>query len=258
MASFPWRGHVRFDGIDFLATTLPWYYLPKLISIQLTLPALGLAAAGLVVSIRAVFQRRPNWESALLMVLWFTVPLVGVLVFRPSMYDNFRQFLFILPPLFILAAAALEMIFKWISSRRLQSLVGLAVLLPGIAAGIWLHPYEYIYYNALVGWTGQVERNYEGDYWFTSFCEAGRYINAVDPGPVRIALTDHGTRDLFRRCQEKKLNLVVERSEASASLPKYSIVPGRNDEDIVYFKQMPVVYTIGRGRTIFAVIKKAP
>ena len=144
---------------------------------------------------------------AMRLAMW---PLVGFMVARPPTYDNFRQFLFIIPPLFLLAAVAIETAFNRLKAhRQWQAAFGLAVLLPGIVAGAWLHPYEYVYYNALIGWTGGIERSYENDYWFTSMCETAKYIDSVAPAGASVAFTDEGDEKLFQRCTSKKFVLLV-------------------------------------------------
>jgi hypothetical protein len=51
-----------------------------------------------------------------------------------------------------------------------------------------LHPYEYIYYNRLVGGVTQAYRDYETDYWGTAFSEAGKWLasyleaQGIEPG----------------------------------------------------------------------------
>ncbi len=257
MAQFPWLGQARFENSDLVTTDLPWYYLPKLIGIQLTLPLLGLAIAGLGLLIYAGIRRRLDWGLALIPVLWFLIPLAAVVAARPHMYDNFRQFLFILPPLFLLAAVAIDAIIKRLQRIQWQAVFALAILVPGIAAGAWLNPYEYVYYNALMGWTGGIERQFENDYWFTSMCEAARYMNTVAGDGTRIGVTAEIIKTLFLRCADKKFDVVVERLEVSQINADYSIIPTRYDDDIDYFRQMDVIKVIGRGNTLFAVIKKA-
>jgi len=257
MANFPWQGKVRFEGSDLAATGLPWYYLPKLMAIQLTLPLLGLAAAGLVM-VRSALRRGLDWGLAAIPILWFLAPMAGVLILHPSMYDNFRQFLFILPPLFLFAAIAVEVVLGRIRNVPLKGAFVLAVLLPGMLAGTWLHPYEYTYYNALVGWTGQVERQYEGDYWYTSACEAARYLSSIAPDGARVSLTDSGIQTQFVRCADKKFLIFIEGVEKSLVKPDYSVIPTRFDDDLGYFRSMLVLNTIGRGKTGFMVVKKAP
>jgi len=258
MANFPWEGTVTFEGTTYAANALPWYYLPKLIGIQLTLPALGLAAAGLVISAIWIVRHKIDWRVVLIPVLWFFLPLAAVLLLHPTMYDNFRQFLFILPPLFLFAAAAIDTIFQKLRPAVLATAICLALLIPGIAAGAWLHPYEYVYFNALVGWTGGVGRAYETDYWFTSMCEMGREVSSVAPENARIAFTDDLARTLFERCTDKRFQLFYERSETDKLHPEYSVVSSRFGDDQEFFRNMPVIYTSGRGNTIFSVVKKAP
>jgi len=258
MANFPWPGQVRFEGSDYLATDLPWYYLPKLIGIQFTLPLLVLAAAGLVLLIRSAWLRRLDWSLGLIPLLWFLAPLAGVLVYHPSIYDNFRQFLFIMPPLFVFAAVAIEVVFRWIKPALARGALIALVLLPGIVAGIWLHPYEYIYYNVLVGWTGQVGRQYETDYWFTSFCEAGRYLDSIAPAGASVAVTEDDARTLFVRCSHNNFLMYVERADKSQINPDFSVVNSRYDDDLDYFRKMKLIDVIGRGQAIFEIIRKAP
>ena len=258
MSDFPWNGPVRFEGIDFTVRTLPWYYLPKLISIQLTLPMLILSLAGMSISIGWSIHRRLDWKLAMIHLAWFWLPLLLVILMRPNMYDNFRQFLFILPPLFIFAALGVEILLGWLRSHLVKMVVCLALLLPGIAAGIWLHPYEYVYYNALVGWTGNVNRQSESDYWLTAMCEAGRYISGVAPAESSVALTDETARTLFVRCTDKKYPIYVERAEKSQISPQYSVIYTRYDDDQDYFRKMRLIYTIQRGKTEFGVVKQAP
>src|SRR5512135_1983559 len=121
--------------------------------------------------------------------------------------------------------------------------------LPGIAAGAWLHPYEYVYYNALVGWTGGIERRYENDYWFTSVCAAARYLNSVAGDGTRIGVTADVVKPLFLRCADKKFVVLVERVEVSQINADYSLVPTRYDDDLDYFRKMNVIAFVGRGKT---------
>ncbi len=257
MVRFPWLGQVRFESSDLWSTGLPWYYLPKLVAIQLTLPLLGLAIAGLGFLVYAGVRRRLNLGLALIPVLWFLMPLAGVLVAHSIMYDNFRQFLFIVPPLFLLAAVAIDAVIKRLRRIQWRAVFALAILVPGIAAGAWLHPYEYVYYNALVGWTGSIERQYENDYWFTSACEAAHFMDTVASDGTRIGVTAEIIKTLFLRCADKKFDVVVERIAVSQINADYSVILTRYDDDIDYWRQMNVVKVIGRGKTLFTVIKKA-
>jgi len=61
------------------------------------------------------------------------------------------------------------------------------ILIPGIWAIIQLHPYEYIYYNSLVGGVNGATGQYEIDRWCISYREAIEYTNTVaEPGAVVV------------------------------------------------------------------------
>ena len=108
MLAFPWIGTVRFEGLNYQASELPWYYLPKLIGIQFTLPLILLAIAGTVLLIRRIMSKSQGWSTGIILLIWFWVPLIVVMILQPNSYDNFRQYLFITPPLFAMAGIAVD------------------------------------------------------------------------------------------------------------------------------------------------------
>lgn len=252
MAQFPWPGSVRFAGQDYLASNLPWYYLPELIGLQLTLPLLILAIIGLGCAIQ---QRRLKTGEWLALAAWFFLPLAAVMLVRPNMYDNFRQFLFILPPLFVFAAFGLERLTRRWRRQWSLALMGLC-LLPGLAAGAYLHPYEYVYYNALAGWSGNIERRYEADYWGTAVCEAAEYLNDTAADGAVVALTDGILRQIFDTCAVPgKFDVRLTENEAADWQPQYAVLLTRYDNDQDYFRSLPIIAQFGRGKTDFVVIR---
>ncbi len=257
VTKFPWLGAVRFEGADLTPVDLPWYYLPQLISIQLTLPALALAAAGLVMIVRSAIKHILDWGLASIPVAWFLLPVTGVILVHARLYDNFRQFLFVTPPLFLLAAIAIDGFLTRIRPVLWHVAFVIAILVPGIAAGIWLHPYEYVYYNALVGWTGSIERQYENDYWYTSVCETARYLSTIAGDGTRIGVNTDVVKILFVRCADKKFDVLVAQVDDSQIDVDYSVITTRYDDDIHYFQEMNVIKVIGRSKTEFTVIKKS-
>jgi hypothetical protein len=167
---------------------LPPWYLPKLVAIQFTLPALGLMLVGLAVVLRRVSRLGVRGRSWGVLLLWFLLPTMAVLGLRVPIYNNFRHVLFIMPPLFVLAAAAVEHFLRRSPGRALPALLVAAALLPGIAAIVRLHPFEYGYYNELVGGVNGAYGNYMSDYWCTSYREAMGYVNAVAPASAAVAI----------------------------------------------------------------------
>jgi len=255
MSKFPWQGIVRFEGIDFPAGELPWYYLPKLIGIQFTLPVIVLGLIGFSFMAFAVYKRTPIWKLAILIIGWFWLPIALVIYARPTMYDNFRQFLFITPPLFISASYAISHIFKHLRSRGIQAGIAVALIIPGVIAGVWLHPYEYVYYNGSVGWTGAIEREYENDYWTLAACEAAEFLSTQTSEPDVVLFADMVMADQFKRCAANEFDIRFERIQYPSPLPDYAITRTRFDDDIDFYRNLNAFYSIARGNTNFLVIK---
>ena len=123
-----------------------------------------------------------------LTILWFIIPLLGFIILRSALYDNFRQIIFILPPVFWLAGVA----FEKIKNTKWQIALVTLCLIPGIVGIVRLHPYEYIYYNSFIGGMDGAQGRFELDYWGTSYREAAEYVNKIAP-----ANCDHLGRRTF-------------------------------------------------------------
>lgn len=255
MAEFPWKGEIRFEGQDLHPDSLPWYYLPKLIGIQFTLPVIVLSMIGSGILLWRILNKHNEWSLGVVLLSWFWIPLIMVILIQPNMYDNFRQFLFITPPLFVMAGVSWDMVGKKFPRSLIWKSATIMLLLPGIISGIWLHPYEYVYYNVFVGWTGGINRTYENDYWGTSMCEAGTYLSGKTQNIELVAITDQTLSHLFARCTTHPFDLRVEREEKTQINPDYAVILSRYDDDLDYFREYQIDHSIKRGNTIFTVIK---
>jgi hypothetical protein len=252
MVSFPWPGRVLFDGRFQEPENLPFSYLPTLLNIQLTESLLVLIYAGLVLLIVHIVRRRIQLDLFLIIVMGAILPLAYLILSRATMYDNFRQLLFLLPPLILLAGPGLEMIFSVLRPAILR--VGLLLLLafPGIYGIVRLHPYQYVYYNSFVDGTGGALRNFEMDYWCTSYREAALWLNRNAPTNARIKgggpthLFSMYLRDDLRARHKGKLG---EQYDYFVSTSSYN-------EDLTVYPEARVVYSIERDGAVFAVIKQ--
>ena len=177
------------EGVVYQSTELPWWYLPELMAIQFTLPASLLVLAGLVPGVRSALGRGPTAATAWVLLLWFLGPFVAVVGLKTPIYNYFRHVLFMMPPLFVFAAIAIERLLRLVRAPLVGGLLVVAILLPGVVATIRLHPYEYGYFNELVGGVRGVKGRYIPDYWCTSFREAMLFVNAYAPPSAQIAVT---------------------------------------------------------------------
>jgi len=179
MINYPWDNKVLFNGQAIDATSLPASYLPTFLTFQLTEPLVILAALGLVLIFFQQSKGLINNHKLHLISLWFFSPLVYVIITKPVLYDNGRQFLFIYPPLFIFAGITLDY-FKdklILKNKCFYLFIILILILPGIINAVNLHPYEYIYYNSFTGGVEGAFRRYELDYWATSLKEIMDFLN---------------------------------------------------------------------------------
>ena len=186
MSDNPTTLQVYFYGALYPANALPLRYLPTLMLITLTELVWPLAGLGFIVAVLRANRKRIAWGTLLPTLGWFVIPFVYVLLRRPPMYDGFRHFLFIVPPIFVLAGIALDRVFEWLRRTWLRVTIILLLLLPGIIPAIHLHPYEYTYYNQLVGGTGGAAKRYETDYWLTCYKEAVERLASSVDGPANL------------------------------------------------------------------------
>lgn len=253
MRDFPFGAEVRFMGDNITPDSLPWYYLPVLVSIQLTIPAVLLAWLGTLTIFS--FIRESTFDKYAVILAWFFLPVGAQIVLSANAYDNFRQFLFILPPLFILAGIGFETLLLKLNNHALRFAICTFCLLPGIAGIAALHPVQYIYYNGFVGGVAGAEGNFELDYWLTSYRLAAPYINenaAQNANILAWGSGFNGTRD--------DLDVYGFASESSLEgLPisfEYAVLSTRFDSHLGVFPDALVVFEVKRGNALLAVVKK--
>lgn len=199
LSHFPYTADTIFAGQRYPAPAVPALYWPTLLVLQLTEVILaGLVAALLLLpgSSPSLGERRRLALLALLGAALF--PLAYAVLARPTAYNNLRHFIFVLPPLVVLAALGLDRLLARLPGRAATTATAaiLAGLLMPLARTAQLHPYEYVYFNDLSGGVKAAQGRFELDYWGTSFGELGRLVEAklaqrptafgLLPVPVRV------------------------------------------------------------------------
>jgi len=244
MSQYPWPGRVLFNGVEYSSTDIPYSYLPVLLGMQMTEPvwilfALGLTAAGL--------RAREKRNLIALTLIWFIIPLIGFIVTRSPLYDNFRQIFFILPPVFMMAGAAMEKIKR----PALQFALMVLLIMPGVIDGARLHPYEYIYYNRFAG---GVIRKYELDYWGTSYREAAQWINARAREGASVWVD--GPAHLLGIYLRDDVQMYSSYEADRAVKYDYIVSTSRYNLDLTSHTDAKIVYTIERDGAILTVIRQ--
>ncbi|WP_027583546.1 glycosyltransferase family 39 protein [Bradyrhizobium sp. Ai1a-2] len=167
----PWKE--MFDGALVSVPDMPWSYLPTLFALQLPEVLLGLLVAAVVMSLMSLSRAdvTARRKTVLLMLtLAATLPLVVAMVKRPALYNGIRHFIFVIPPMAVLAGFAFARTMDWLGEkRRSWQPVALAVftfgLLLPLSEMIRLHPYQYTHFNHIAGTVRGADDLFMLDYW---------------------------------------------------------------------------------------------
>ncbi len=182
-------------GQTFEMADVPRWYVPLYLAIKLPLLVLLGAMAAAVFSAMTIGVRRAGGtlrdrETALIAFIAFFPVLCQVATKGPA-FTGMRHFIFIVPALAVLAAIAAESVLTWLRAQhRLamaggMAILGLGLLWPAVSL-VRLHPYQYLFYNPLVGGLQGASRHYVMDYWVNIMPEAIRDLELylADVGPA--------------------------------------------------------------------------
>lgn len=189
----PIRGLISFGDFHYHIRTIifgrmyemadvPRYYIPTYIAIRLPLLTLGAAALTTVLIALPGFvseeveRHRRRREIGLVAFTAFFPVLCQVIAQGPAL-DGCRHFLFVFPPIAILAGIGLGrgigLLKRWHRSAMMGGLAFIAACYAWTATKlVELHPHEYLYYNQLVGGLEGASRRFVTDYWVNIMPEA--------------------------------------------------------------------------------------
>jgi len=191
-----WSRTTLFNGQEYRPGDLPRAYVPMWLAMttpEFYLVALGCGALLLMSRLRALPPLTDTVVRVSVVLLAVVAPLAAAVVLRPVIYDGIRHLLFVLPALAALAGAALAFFVR--RATRVWRIVVMALVVAGVAVTatdmVALHPYQYVYFNRLVGGgLPQAAGRFETDYWGVSYKEALRWLGdhyRFSAGPIRVA-----------------------------------------------------------------------
>jgi len=257
VSTFSWGGKVLFFGETISPNNLPVIYIPTLMSLQFTIPALILFFVGVTIFLLKNSEYELDKTLFFIIATWFFLPLLAIFIVKPTIYDNFRHFLFITPPVFLFAGLGLKFILSKINKKTHSILLILAILLPGIIAIINLHPYQYIYYNSFIGGVEGAFRRFETDYWYTSYYESTNYINQVASKNDTILV--YGPSHIVEYYARKDLTIIKyneENAENQFEESDYAIITSRGNKDLYLLSDKQTIYTIEESGATLVVVRK--
>ncbi len=237
----PIRGLIDFGAFHYQIRTLlngqvyemanvPRWYIPAYLLYKLPLIMLtgAIVSLGFVLWPRsgksAPAQRRRN--ETLLLAAAALFPVLCQVIDRGPAFCGLRHFLFVVPLFAVLAGigfdAALRHVALWQPwAARAAAIAIVAVLTWNATTLIALHPYQYLFYNPLVGGLPGASGRYEGDYWVTIMPEAvtdlETYVAKLDAAgdhPQRYTVAVCGDRLPFEKQANSRLQWVSDWSKA--------------------------------------------
>lgn len=195
MAHYPDTFRQIFEGKVEWSDYMPWYYLLK--SMGITIPLIILS--GLLLFFIFIRKCLSDNKALLYAFLIFTVlfPIIFVFLEKSNLYSSWRQFLFVYPGIVLLAAIGFTSLFDSINKKIVMwgAIVIISLLsVHPVKFMLLNHPYEYMYYNQLVGGLKGAYARYETDYYYVSQSEASEWLigylrkNNIT-GPLKLKAT---------------------------------------------------------------------
>jgi 4-amino-4-deoxy-L-arabinose transferase-like glycosyltransferase len=178
----PWQE--LFGGERLTPLEMPRSYVPVLMGLRLPELFLLLGCAGVLGCLMAAGRSQFTPRSRaihLSIALAAALPVLVTVIARPAMYNGIRHFVFVMPPLAVAGGLA----GAWIAKRAVRfGRMAPAVLAACFAAGIALpvvemarlHPYEYVFYNHVIGGVRGAQSRYMLDYWGLALKQAGNEL----------------------------------------------------------------------------------
>lgn len=174
-------------AFDTATTDAPWWQM-----LLYTTPpiVLLLFAMSLPLFLERARRRDP---LAILLLAWS-----GVVAARLSLpgalnFDGVRHFLEIFPPIVVMAAiGSVELARRSIRSTVIRAAVLAVPIVVVATATLRVHPFELVYWNALIGGYGGARAAgipQASDYWATSYRQGMRWINGNAPPNTLLVVT---------------------------------------------------------------------
>lgn len=185
-AHFHYEIRTVLAGTVYEMAEVPRWYVPAYLAIRVPLVvwAGALAAALLACLAGRGEDGRPRWRREICW-LWFfaAFPVACEVIGNGPAFTGMRHFTFVVPALAALCGIGIDVAITRLEAWRRPAMQLAAAGI--ILAFAWqavtlvrLHPYQYVYYNALVGGVPGAFGRYEMDYWVTVMPEAVRGLKA--------------------------------------------------------------------------------
>jgi hypothetical protein len=205
---FHYQIHTLLNGHVYEMDKVPRLYVPIYLLIKLPLLMLAGAATALLLvfwpgrTARGAGDRRI--ETALLVFI-AVFPVICEVIDRGPAFTGLRHFLFVVPAFAVLAGIGFDWLVNEFAARTRALAAGALMAIAGVliwnaAILVQLHPYQYLYYNPLVGGLEGAARLYVTDYWVNIMPEA---VDDLETYIATLDATDPDHNYLVAVCGER-------------------------------------------------------
>ena len=167
---------VLFNGAIHWSNMLPWYYISM--NIIYTVPVVLLVGFMLNIFLLPFYRKRlqPVFSFFLYFVVIF--PIAYVVYKESNVYGGWRHLLFVFPSMAVLAGISYDTLIERFKPKVLK--IAVAVVLAGgmIHPGLHIirnHPFEYIYFNEIIG-INKADGRFETDYYLNSLRQGTEWL----------------------------------------------------------------------------------
>lgn len=195
---FHYQIRTLLGGHIYEMANVPRWYVPAYLLFKLPL----IIVAGAIVSIVFILWPRSEMSGhsrrrndTLLLAVIAAFPVLCEVIDRGPAFTGLRHFLFVVPVFAVLTGIGFDalltrfaLVRPWLSRAAAAAIVAVLVANAGILVA--LHPYEYLYYNPLVGGLSGAAGRYVGDYWVTIMPEA---VDDLEAYVAKIDAKGHHT-----------------------------------------------------------------
>ena len=197
MSRFPWPGEVLYLGKDISASNLPWHYIPVWMLVTIPIAYIVLCCIGMVsLTVDLVRDLRGFLSSRTLdlaVLAWLLSPIGMVIALGSVVYDAWRHLYFVYPAFVFVSLIGLVDVWRlakrsrrrtlarWLAAAVLAAL-GLQVLVVG-GFMVLAHPYQDVYFNALIGGLRGARFKMDMDYAGLSYRKGLEALAKYDRSP---------------------------------------------------------------------------
>ncbi len=164
-----------YEGVSIWSDKVPWYYTIKYIMISVPISVI----IGAILYIFLLKKKDFQYFWAFVILFSFGFPIFYIAYKHSNVYGGWRHAMFTYPPLVVAAGLGFNSLINLLKKKYFKIAGGILVVLltiHPILHTIKNHPFEYVYYNELVGGVKGAYGNYEMDYYVHSLKQASEWV----------------------------------------------------------------------------------